>query len=171
MAQSFVRLHWAKIGAADIDVDDIADRLSRVTSYKSALETCSGIYKPACSDLLGSSDGKPQVHRLRVMVTSLFEGMHIRLRCPVPHHLACVEVSVPAHCLTCRIVVQKFNCRCCDRHRIHKGDQRSASIGQEFGRVSVRSRNDRLAGAQGIRQGLRLQQELGEPLRNRIERW
>jgi hypothetical protein len=51
---------------------------------------------------------------------------------------------VPAHCLTCRIVVQKFNCRCCDRHRIHKGDQRSASIGQEFGRVSVRSRNDRL---------------------------
>jgi hypothetical protein len=37
--------------------------------------------------------------------------------------------------------------------------------------VPVRSRNDRLAGAQGIRQGLRLQQELGEPLRNRIERW
>ena len=64
-------------------------------------------------------------------------------------------VSAPAHCLACRIVAQKFNCRGCDSFWILKGDQYSALIAKKLGRVPVRGRNDRLSGAQRVGQGSR----------------
>ena len=94
----------------------------------SALDACSDIYKQACIALLGSSYGKPQVSRLHMTRASSYKGPHIRLRYPFPHHGPCIGVSALAHCLTNRIVVQKFNCRSCYRIWVLKGDQRTASI-------------------------------------------
>src|SRR5580658_4807109 len=92
---------------------------------------------------------------LRMIDVGSREGIHIRMRDPAPDHLAPVNVSTPAHFLTCRFVVQEFNCRSRDRNWILERYQHSAPVIQKFGCVPVRSRDDRLAGAQGIRQGSR----------------
>jgi hypothetical protein len=77
----------------------------------------------------------------------------LRLRHPVPDHAACVEVSSFAHRLAGRIVVQKFNCQVCDSGWGLEGNQnqRPTPILQELGGMPVRSRDDCLPDAQGIR--------------------
>src|ERR1017187_2572407 len=97
-------------------------RLCCAENIHSALEAYSDIYKSACSVLHGSSDGKPQVSGLHTTHTGSYKGPHIRLRYTVPDHLAPIDVSALAHCLTCRIVVQKLNGRGCDsnaQERLH----------------------------------------------------
>src|ERR1019366_8963688 len=95
----------------------------------------SGIYESACRVLLGSLDG----HAGRVAAsTASSHGLLRVFRCyPVPNSAAG------------RIVVQKLNYRTCDSGWVLEGNQRPAPIGQEFGAVPVRSRNDRLPGPQG----------------------
>jgi hypothetical protein len=75
-------------------------------------------------------DGGPQAISLQMTGASSREGPHIRLRYPVPDHLAPMGVGSQAHRLARRIVFQQFNCRGCNGIRILKGDQRSASIVQ-----------------------------------------
>src|ERR1039457_4196626 len=87
-------------------------------------DNCEG----ACSGPLDSLNGKSQESRFDAIGASLRERSHIRLRCPVPNHAACIEVSAFAHCLARRIVVQQFDCRSCDSVWVLKGNQRSAPI-------------------------------------------
>jgi hypothetical protein len=58
------------------------------------------------------------------------------------------------------MVVPEFNCHICNSRWILEGNQLPAPIGQELGGVPVRRRDDRLPGAQGLREcsryGLRL---------------
>jgi hypothetical protein len=98
----------------------------------------------ARSVLLDSLHGNPQASWLDAIDAGANEGARIRLRYPVPGHLAGVKVSAFAHCLAFCIVVQEFNCRNCDGIRVPKGDQRSASIIQKFCGVPVWGRDDRL---------------------------
>src|ERR1019366_7629566 len=117
----------------------------------SSLEKRSGIYESACRVLLGSLDG--HAGRLPAITASSHEGLHISLCYLVPDHVAGVDVGTFPHLLAGRIVVQKLNYRTCDSGWVLEGNQRPSPIGQEFGGVPVRSRNDRLPGPQGIGQG------------------
>ena len=101
---------------------------------------------------LSAMDGKRHAGRLQAISASSHEGPHVRLCYPVPDHVASIKVSTFAHCLAGRIVVQEFNCRICDGGWVLEGNQRPAPIAQEFGGVPVRSRDDRLSGAQGVRE-------------------
>ena len=73
----------------------------------------SGIYESACSVLLGILYGERHVGRLFATSGTTYEGLHIRLRHPVPDQVACIEVSTSAHDLASCMVVQEFNCHIC----------------------------------------------------------
>ena len=119
-------------------------------SSRSALEKPSDIDELACSVVLGNLEGERHTGRLHAISASSNEGPHIRLRYPVPHHAACIEVRSFAHRLAGCIVVQECKYSICDSGWVFEGDQRSAPIAQEFGGVPVWSRDDRLPGAQSI---------------------
>ena len=87
------------------------------------LEKGSDIHESACSVLLGSRDGKRHTGRLHAISASSYEGPHIRLRYPVPDHVACIEVSTFTHRLAGRIVVQEFNRRIRDGGWVLEGNQ------------------------------------------------
>ena len=52
--------------------------------------------------------GKRRADRLHAIRASSEEDPHIRLRDPIPDHVACIDVSTFAHCLAGHIVVQEF---------------------------------------------------------------
>ena len=84
-------------------------------------------------------DGGPQAISLQMTGASSREGPHIRLRYPVPDHLACIEVGAFAHGLAHRTVVNEFNGLGCNGVRVLKGNQCSAPSVQKFGGVPVGS--------------------------------
>jgi hypothetical protein len=86
-----------------------------VSASQSALEKRSGTYAPACSVLLGNLEGERHASGLHAISASSYEGPHIRLRYPVPDHVACIEVSTCAHGMTGCFIVQEFNRRTCNR--------------------------------------------------------
>ena len=112
----------------------------------------SDIDESACSVFLGCLEVERRAGRLHAIRAHSYKGLHVGLCYPVPDQVACISVSSFAHCLAGRIVVQKLNRRICNSRRVLERNQRPAPIGQEFGGVPVRSRDNRLPGAQSVRQ-------------------
>ena len=83
------------------------------------------------------------------------EGVHIRLRDPVPDHLASMEVSAFAHGVASCIVVKEIDCRSCDCSRILKGNQCATPIIEKLGGVPVGNGDDGFPRAHGKSQGPR----------------
>ena len=75
-----------------------------------------------------------------------YKGAHVRLGNLAPDHVARIKISAFAHGMAAYFMVQEFNRRFCDRIRIIERNQNPTAITQQFGRMPVGSRNDRLTG-------------------------
>ena len=80
------------------------------------------------------------------------ETFHITLRHSLPDHLPREQVSAFAYGVAYRRSVQQFDCLVRDGTWILKWDQRASAVVQQLDRVPIRSRDDRLARTQCIRQ-------------------
>ena len=90
-----------------------------------------------------------------VTLPRILEGGMIALGGALPCHRSAGGIGALAHGLPPGIVGQQFRDFAADRRRIAKRNQNAAPIGQQFARVPIGRRNDRLAQPEAVGQRAR----------------
>jgi hypothetical protein len=93
----------------------------------------SGMRKQIRRDMLDSLRRRRPMHTLRLMSVCPGEQVNVRLRIPVPYHLARIELGASTYSVAGGIVIQELNSRGCNGIRIFKGDKTTATVVEKFG--------------------------------------
>ena len=88
-------------------------------------------------------------------VPCIFEGGHVTLGRALPCHRPAGSVGALAHRLPPRAIGKQSCYFVAGLHRVAKGNENAAPVGQQFARMPIRGRDDRLAEAEAIGQRTR----------------